>query len=168
MSSRTFPPVSGENLIFDLEPGWKVGYSAAAPGGTGIAEFVRESDAIEHWQELVTLQKFPVDSVLGNPRDIFDRWKRREDSQSGDKTLIQVLGEDAISILYEWRMPTAYGGWPAQHEISRWVFGPWTVYRIAYTVKQPEMPAEARQKWLKKISEALVIVNRLPRPMGSS
>ena len=167
ISSRTFPPVSGKNLIFlDMEPGWKVGYSAATPGGPGITEFVRESDTIEHWQELVTLQKLPVESVVGDPRHVFERWKRHEDSQSGGKTLIRVLGEDAISILYEWRMPTAYGGWPAQHEISRWVFGPWTVYRIAYTVKRPEMPAEARQKWLKKISEALVVANWPPRPVG--
>lgn len=165
LSSTNLSPRTGEDFLVEFERGWKVGHQTEIPDRYSIIEFVRESDDIADWEELLTMQQLPVGSLPRTPREVFERWRQLRESYCPGKTEVTVLAEDSVSILYEWRLTSGCDSWPAQHEISCWMLGPWSAFRVAYTNKQATMPEELRQTWIKRFSEAMFLAIQPPRPV---
>ena len=54
-----------EDVSFEVEPGWKVGYYTEIPNQYSLIELIPEGDDINNWRELLTLQNFNRESWGG-------------------------------------------------------------------------------------------------------
>jgi TPR repeat protein len=143
----------GYPLSFDFASGWRVGHYSARPNLGSIMEFVREGDDIESWQELLTLQLFTTSWGGRSPEATLNSLKAMREVQCPGVTQWEVIGQDATSILYEWRSGQCRG-WPAQHEIAKIIYGKTARIRIAYTAKTDELNSEERTEWVDRIGRS--------------
>ncbi len=106
-----YAPVSAqqEKVLFDIEPGWKVGYQAETPQGYYIIEFVRDNDDIENWKELVTVQKFFILAADSSPQQAFEKLQEIRERECPGSTTWNVIAQDTKSILYEWQAKLCRG-----------------------------------------------------------
>lgn len=143
----------GYPLSFDFASGWRVGHYSARPNLGSIMEFVREGDDIESWQRLLTLQLFVASWGGPSPEATLNSLKAMREVQCPGVTQWEVIGQDATSILYEWRSGQCRG-WPAQHEIAKIIYGKTMRVRIAYTAKTDELSSEERTEWVDRIGKS--------------
>ena len=136
---------------------WVTGFAHEKPGDYKIVELVLEGETVHNWSELITIQNF------GNTRRsahaFYEGLKALREKECPGTTSWNVIEKDERSILYEWRA-TPCAGYPEQHEVSRIIDGQWNRFRIAYTAKLSEIPAETRDAFVKSLSSASVVVKR--------
>lgn len=142
---------------------WNVGHQARNQNQI-VIEFVRPGEKIDSWTELLTAQ------ILRKPRapetiDVLVPKMHQEISKRCPAMTWNVINRQFASdteeagMLYEWTIK----GCPPdadQHEIARVVYGKFNIFRLAYTAKTPALAPEKREKWIKDLSEAKVVVIR--------
>ena len=132
--------------------GWKVGHANDVPGKGSITEFVRESENIQNWTQLVTIQfleKHYIDArvfMAGLQQTMRNRcpdvdWK--------------VLEETVTDVLYEWSVSDCSEA-QTQHEIARLLEGNEGLHRVAYTEKSSEIDSAVRMQWIDLLKSAYV------------
>ncbi|MBT8126179.1 MAG: hypothetical protein HKP12_06115 [Gammaproteobacteria bacterium] len=136
---------------------WVTGFSQEKAGEFSIVELVLKGETVHNWSELITIQNFA--NTRRNPRAFFEGLKALREKECPDTTTWNVIEQDERSILYEWRAKPC-AGFPEQHEISRIIDGKWNRFRIAYTAKVSEIPAETRQAFVKSMSNAAIVIKR--------
>lgn len=144
------------NFVFPWKP--KLAHQADGPKEYAIFEFVRDGDDINNWQELVTLQNFSKSWGGASPEDALNSLQAIREELCPGQTDWHVIRKDADSVLYEWQAKPCLGG-PAQHEIAKILDGEYNRFRLAYTTKTAQLPAEKREQWVKIIAESRVVKN---------
>jgi hypothetical protein len=136
---------------------WVPGFTQEKAGEFSVLELVLKGETVQNWSELLTIQNFA--NTKGNPEWFFEGMKTLREKRCPGATTWNVIDKDERSILYEWRAKTC-AGFPEQHEISRIIDGQWNRFRIAYTAKVSEIPAETRDAFIKSMSDATVEIKR--------
>ena len=132
---------------------WVEGNFQYVKGKYSITELIPKGETMQNWSELMTIQNFANPS--GTPEGSFESVKRLREKICPGQTTWNVIAKDEHSILYEWRAKSC-AGFPEQHEIARIIDGRWNRFRIAYTAKVSEIPAESRSAWIESMSKATV------------
>jgi hypothetical protein len=147
----------GFPLNFDFDSGWQMAHYAELPNHYGIIEFIREGDDIDNWSELLTIQNFPP--LWGGPtqEDALNKLKAIRENACPEVTTWNTISKDENSILYEWHAKPCLG-WPDQHEIARIIYGKSNTAILHYVQKTNQLSVEQRAKWIKKFSDAKVMM----------
>jgi hypothetical protein len=157
-------PSYQESLVggFDLKE-WTVG-NQASNQNQRIVEFVRPGEKIDSWTELFTMQTFrkPV-----KPEQI-DAFVARVHADTAKlcpsfvQNVIALGGPsetEEATIIYEWKIkkcpPHA-----AQHEVRRIIYGKFNIFSLAYVEKSEELAPEKREKWIKNLKDARILVSK--------
>ncbi len=140
-----------------LDREWVPGFSHEKEGEGNIIEFVLKGETVQNWSELLTIQSFA--NTRGSAHVFFEALKAFREKECPGTTAWNVIDKDERSILYEWRAKPC-AGYPEQHEISRIIDGKWNRFRIAYTAKVSEIPAETREAFVKSMSDATVVIKQ--------
>lgn len=160
-------PSYQENLMwegFDSKE-WTVG-SHTEDRNQRIVEFVRPGEKIDNWTELVTLQTLRKPT---NPEriDVMVARMHADDAKLCPKGFIQdVIAQgvrtetEEASILYEWKF-TNCPRHADQHEVARIIYGKFSIFRLAYVAKTEKLAPEKREKWIKDLERARVVVTGL-------
>jgi len=136
---------------------WVLGFLEEKPGEFSITEFVPKGETVENWSELMTIQNFA--KTRGSPEEFFEGLKALREKRCPGSTTWNVINKDERSILYEWKAKPC-AGFPEQHEISRIIDGKWNRFRIAYTAKVSEIPAETRDAFVQSMADATVVIKQ--------
>ena len=144
-----------ERIKFSFDDGeWQLGYQHE-DSQHKIMEFVRKGETVNAWSELVTMQNFAL-TPKDRPRtEMYAALMWLRERECPGSTVWHLIDLDEKSILFEWQA-TPCAGWPNQHEISRYLDGKWNRYRLAYTAKVRELPAEKRALWIRDLSAARI------------
>ena len=89
------------------------------------------------------------------------KWCKKWDSSPDE---YQKLKEKKV--LFEWKVTDCPAN-PDQHEVAVFIYGNWSVFKIAYAAKVKELTPEVRDKWIKAFSEAKVVPKGFGRSRGS-
>lgn len=136
---------------------WVPGFSQEKPGEFSVMELVLKGETVENWSELITIQNFA--NIKRSPEAFFEGVKALREKRCPGSTTWNVIDKDERSILYEWKAKPC-AGFPDQHEISRIIDGKWNRFRIAYTAKVSEIPAETRDAFVQSMSDATVVIKQ--------
>jgi hypothetical protein len=142
---------------------WTVGHQASDQNQR-IVEFVRPGEKIDSWSELFTMQTFrkpanpdPIDALVAR-------------THAGTAKLCPSFVQNVIaqelpneteeaSIVYEWKIkkcpPHA-----AQHEVRKVIYGKFSIFSLAYVEKTEELATEKREKWIKALKDARIVVGK--------
>ena len=141
------------NVDFMSEgPPWKEA-SHTETAVTMAREYVRPTESLADWHELLTVQVF--DKARGGfpaPPAAEDSLRRRMVALCPG-VVWNELASDSAGVLYEWRV-AGCAGTPDQHEVARIVEGRDARARIAYTRKGAPMPDSVRAGWDEPLGKA--------------
>jgi hypothetical protein len=126
----------------------KEGYAVA------ITEYVPPGQTIHNWAELFTVQSFYGAQEQMNVEQA-KRFLKEEVTQRCPNIVWDILRQDFNEFFYEWRA-VGCAAVEDQHELARLVFGKTAMHRIAYTVKQPQMPVATQRQWMERLSAAAI------------
>jgi len=143
-----------ESLYFPIPDGWTPAHSAEN-ANQRIVELVRDGETIDRWSQLMTIQSLRKDAI-GQPIESFLAGLRQEMSKRCAGLAWNVIAAKEASVLYEWSIRDCAPD-PDQHEIARVMYGKNSVFRLAFTIKTPALPAEKRDALILALSEARVI-----------
>jgi hypothetical protein len=159
------PPPYNESLITAFDPKeWSVGHQAE-DRRQRLVEMVAPGQPITAWQELLTVhvlakpQPTPSIDVLAAAAP--DLLRKRCPSGVAHNVIQRGLGSDVeeASLLYEWSVkdcpPEA-----DQHEVARIIYGKFTIYRVAYVAKTRTLEPAKRDKWIRELSGARLVVSK--------
>jgi hypothetical protein len=142
---------------------WTVGHQASNQNQR-IVEFVRPGEKINSWSELFTMQTLRKPA---NP-DRIDALVAR--THAGTAKLCPSFVQNVIaqgfpneteeaSIVYEWKIkkcpPHA-----AQHEVRKVIYGKFNIFSLAYVEKTEELAPEKREKWIRALNDARIVVSK--------
>lgn len=136
---------------------WVLGFEQEEAGEYFLLELVLKGETVHNWSELITIQNFA--NTKGSPEAFFEGLKVLREKRCPGSTTWNVIDKDERSILYEWKAKPC-AGFPEQHEISRIIDGKWNRFRIAYTAKASEIPAETRDAFIQSMSDAAVAIKQ--------
>ena len=148
---------------FDLKE-WKL-ENVVEGKDQSMYEYVHPGENIDNWTELLTWQvlRKPADP---EPIDAMVARVHAEDTKScpdGFAQNIIALGSptetEEASILYEWWFKNCPQQ-TDQHEIAKIIYGKFSIFRIAYVAKIQSLPQEKKEKWIKELSEAKIIIRK--------
>jgi hypothetical protein len=142
---------------------WTVG-NQGSDQDRRLIEFVRPGEKIDNWKELFSIQVFrkpdkpdPIDALVAR-------------AHAGTAKLCPSFMQNVIaqgfpdeteeaSIIYEWKIkkcpPHA-----DQHEVRKIIYGRLTIFSLAYVEKTEELAPEKREKWIRALKDARIIVKR--------
>ncbi len=153
-----------EHIKYSMDvSSWKFASQSGVPGQYYIIEFIPKADDMKNWKELMTLQNFLPSWGGPSPEDSLNDLKAIREKECPGLTKWTVIAKDEKSILYEWQARPCLG-WPDQHEIGRIIYGKYNRFVLRYTVKMYEIPQELRDKWIKILSEAIIVVCPSEKP----
>lgn len=143
---------------------WTVGYQAEDQNQQTI-EFVQSGERIDNWTELLTYQVYRKPKNLETIDALVVRM-HADDAKVCPNGFVQdviaygVQTEiEEASIIYEWKFqkcpPHA-----DQHEVAKIIYGKFSVFRLAYVAKTERLAPEKRERWIKDLKEARIIVNK--------
>jgi hypothetical protein len=155
---------NNEFLMGGFDPTeWTVGHQFEDQNQR-VIEFVQSGESINSWTELVTYQVYKKPSNL-EPIDAFVVRMHADDAKACPNGFVQnviafgVQTEiEEASIIYEWKFQKC----PLhadQHEVARIIYGKFSVFRLAYVAKTERLAPEKRERWIKNLKEARIIVN---------
>ena len=154
-----------EDLVGGFDPKeWTVGRQSS-DRNQRIVEFVRPGAKIDNWTELLTMhvRRKPtdpeaIDALVARVNANLGKACPNGFDQSVISTGSRTETEEA-SILYEWRFkncpPRA-----DQHEVLRVIYGKFNIFRLAYTVRNQALAPEKRDKVIKELSAATIMVTK--------
>ncbi len=129
-------------IVFD-ERNWKIGYQDVRNSQV-IAEFVVDGENVNHWTELVTAQLFI--GLRSEPR-YYVEYVKQKVLATCPSTQWQLLNQTPYDVMYAWSVKGCASA-PDQSEIARVILGVDGMHVLHYAVKEAEMSAENRQKWI--------------------
>lgn len=151
-----------ESLLFDLK-GWKLGHQAGDQNQR-ILELVRPDEKIDNWTELMSVHTSSKQAIP-EPIDAYVRRIEGELSKLCPSIVWNVIERQLptetveASILYEWKIkncpPEA-----DQHVIARVLYGKFNIFSLSYAAKTQSLPPEKRDKRIKALSEAKIVVGK--------
>jgi hypothetical protein len=154
-----------EFLMGGFDPNeWTVGNQFEDQNQT-IIEFVQSGEKIDNWTELLTYQVNkkpnnlePIDALV--VRIHADNAKACPNGFVQNVIAFGIQNEiEEASIIYEWKLqkcpPHA-----DQHEVAKIIYGKFSVFRLAYVAKTERLAPEKRERWIKYLKEARIIVNK--------
>lgn len=155
-------PTNQEFLMggFELKE-WTIG-NQTADENQRIIEFVRPSENIDNWTELLTSQIIRKPSKL-EPIDAFVANIHAEDKKlcpGGFKSNVIARGlkteMEEASIIYEWEFKNCPPN-ADQHEVAKIIYGKFNIFRLAYVERTEMLAPEKRQKWIKNLKDARIV-----------
>ena len=139
------------DLKFDNRS-WKVGWSQEK-GAQRMVEWVVDGQTVENWKELVTEQFYP--NLKGVPPKQFSEGFLKQLKGASPGVWINQISDDGRECIIEWRTINDPQN-PPQHEIDRIFSGSEGLHVVHYVVKQAEMPASERSKWISLLRSARI------------
>ena len=142
---------------------WTVGHHASDQNQR-IVEFVRPGEKIDSWTELFTMQTLRKPA---NPDriDVMVARAHAATSKACPSFVQNVIAQgfpsetEEASIIYEWKTmkcpPHA-----DQHEVAKIIYGKFNIFRLAYVAKTEKLAPEKREKWIKDLKNAKIIVSK--------
>ena len=157
-------PSYQEDLMggFDLKE-WAVGHQASDQNQR-IVEFVRPGEKIDSWSELFTMQTLRKPA---NPDqiDVMVARAHADTSKACPSFVQNVIAQgfptetEEASIIYEWQV-TKCPPHADQHEVAKVIYGKFNIFRLAYVAKTEKLAPEKREKWIKDLKDARIIVSK--------
>src|SRR5437899_2166150 len=148
---------------FDLKE-WTVGRQRSDQNQR-IVEFVRPGEKIDSWTELFTSQVLRKPPNPG-PIDALVARVHADDAKLCPNGFVQnVIAQgfrtetEEASILYESKF-TNCPPHADQHEVARVIYGKSNIFRLAYVAKTQALAPEKRDKVIKELSAATIMVTR--------
>ncbi len=154
-----------EDLIGGFDPReWTVGHQASNQNQR-IVEFVRPGEKIDSWTELFTMQTLRKPA---SPERIDAMVARvhADDTKLCPNGFVQnVIAQgfrtetEEASILYE----SKFKNCPPhadQHEVARVIYGKFNIFRLAYVAKTQALAPDKRDKVIKELSAATIMVTK--------
>jgi hypothetical protein len=153
-----------ESLLggFDLRE-WTIA-NQASNQNQRIVEFVRPGEKIDSWTELFTMQTIRKPT---NPDriDVMVARAHADTAKSCPSFVQNVIAQglptatEEASIIYEWKVskcpPHA-----DQHEVAKIMYGKFNIFRLAYVAKTEKLAPEKREKWIKDLKDARILVSK--------
>ena len=154
-----------EGLIggFNLKE-WTVGHQASDQNQR-ILEFVRPGEKIDNWTELLTSQVLRK-AANPVPIDVMVARIHADVAKSCPNGFVQnVIAQgfpteiEEASIIYEWKV-TKCPPHADQHEVAKIIYGKFSIFRLAYVAKTTNLAPEKREKWIKDLKDARIMVSK--------
>ena len=130
-----------------------------------ITEFVRPGEKIDNWTELLTWQALRK-PTNPEPIDAFVARVHADDAKLCPNGFVQnVIAQgfrtetEEANILYEWKMKNCHPH-ADQHEVAKVIYGKFSIFRLAYVAKTEKLAPEKREKWIKELSAAKIVVKK--------
>jgi len=154
-----------EGLVGGFDPKeWTVGHQASDQNQR-IFEFVRPGEKIDNWTELLTFQVLrkaanpePIDAMVGRIHGDVAKLCPNGFVQNVIAQGFPTEIEEA-SIIYEWKV-TKCPPHTDQHEVARVMYGKFSIFRLAYVAKTANLASEKREKWIKDLKGARIMVSK--------
>ena len=151
-----------EIITVDLDGrGWRVNYRVNTRI-SATAEYVLQSEKIQNWSELVSIQRLHSQATTGQSLEQFVMGMMENLKKSNPDRQYRILDQDENSILYEWKTGASKLH-ASQHEIARLFHGPRDMHRLAYVKKCPELSPANREAWINILKSAKLKSVGLPR-----
>lgn len=158
-------PSYQEFLIGGFDPKeWTVG-NQTSDQNQRIIEFVRPGEKIDNWTELLTSQVFRKPSNPEPIHALVARMHARDAKACSNGFVQNVIAQgfrtetEEASIIYEWKSqkcpPQA-----DQHEVAKIIYGKFSIFRLAYVAKIEKLAPKKREKWVKDLKDAKIVVNK--------
>ncbi len=129
----------------------------------GLIERIPSNQSPENWSELICIQYY--DRSLWNkeiPESIENIVNRVRDQTRcaylGNKVTWKIIEKNKNDIIYEWILHEPHVNTPAQHEIARFFLTETGCHRVGFTRKNIQMSVDEREKWIKLLKEAVIIL----------
>ena len=147
-SSGCVTRVPQESLTFSVPKNeqWVVGNHSVVRGVSILNEMVRKGESIKKWTELFSIFNLPL-TPSSPPREQLMSELKAKMQKRCPNVVWNAIQTGPSDILYEWRIAKC-SPHPDQHEIARIMDGEVNRFRIAYTAKTTEMPADRRKEWM--------------------
>lgn len=144
------------HLPLDLRQ-WSVGHRMANQRGA-VAEWVRNSESVQDWTRLFTVQRMFRRGGATRAHDLLKKIEA-DLKRVCPNAEVKIVRDGAKDLVYEWSIPEGER-LAAQHELARIVIGKTDAHRIAYTGRGAQMPSDERARWLKELGEARLVPRR--------
>ena len=136
-----------EDLYFPLDrDNWRVANQKNLPGLYRLIEFLRESDSLPDWTEMVAIQTFAVEPKKPLQEDLTVLKEAREKLCPG-RTEWSVLHETKTTLTYEARATKSCRYAVAQHEIGKILHGAKSRIIVTYAKRTVPMSEQERAVW---------------------
>ena len=143
---------------------WTIGHSTS-DRNQRITELVRPGEKIDNWTELATMQALkkptnpePIDAFVARVHAPDAKLCPGGFSQNVIAQGLPTATEEA-SILYEWKLQNCPPH-ADQHEVARVIYGKFNIFRLAYVAKTGKLAPEKREKWIKELKDARIVVGK--------
>ena len=156
-----------ESLMGGFDPReWTVGHQAATPRQR-IIEFVPPGQKITAWTELLTVQTLakpqPAPDIDALAASAYEPLSKRCPAGVTRNVIQRQIASstEAASLLYEWGLKDC----PPDadlHEVARIIYGRFTIFRLAYAAKTSALEPAKRDRWIRDLSAARIIVSKRP------
>ena len=139
------PVWAGEKAVpqFDGRD-WKIGWSDYK-NGTVFEEYVVDSEKVENWSELVTVQFYPGLQKLTNA-DIFEAGNKSDLSRVCPDIHWESTSQTDTERIWGWYIQGC-SGQPEQSEIVRLVRTDEGFHVFHYAIKKAPMPDDKKTEW---------------------
>ena len=143
-----------EELIVDLKSaGLFCGYRKKSKASS-LSKYYPANQAITEWTESVEVERILGAATVGSPAQIVDIMMAQIKQQHPDATHSVLKGDDK-SIVVGAEIPARPEyKFEKRYQLIRLLKGTDDVYRLAYTLKSDQLPAETEAKWLELIKSA--------------
>ena len=158
-------PSYQEFLMGGFDPNeWTVG-NQTGDQNQRIIEFVRPGEKIDNWTELLTMSTHRK-PTSPEPIDAFVARMHADDAKLCPNGFAQnVIAQgfrtetEEASIIYEWKFQKCPPH-TDQHEVAKIIYGKFNIFRLAYVAKTEKLAPEKREKWIKDLKDARIIVSK--------
>ena len=135
---------------------WRLGWSQNQ-GDAIFEEYVLDSETVENWSELVTIQFFPGMNKQTNP-DVFEGIHKTNLSAVCPSIKWESISQSKDERLWKWSIKGCPGQ-PDQSEIAKLKKTDEGFHVWHYAIKKAPLPAEKEKVWLEKLG-AIEIKNK--------
>jgi hypothetical protein len=148
---------------FDLKE-WTVGYQGSDQNQR-IVEFVRPGEKIDSWTELFTLQTLRKPANQERIDAMVARVHAGTAKLCPNSFVQNVIAQgfptetEEASIIYEWQITKCHPN-ADQHEVAKIIYGKFNIFRLAYVAKTEKLAPEKREKWIKDLKDARIVVDK--------
>ena len=139
------------------EAKWEVGYSKRS-GDVSITELVPKGESVKNWTKLLTIQGFRKSWGSPSVQALAEEFKNAL-AKKCPNVVWNVIENQKNAIAYEWSIQNCAAA-EDQHEIAKYIQGKWSQFRVAYAQKTSQLDQEDRDKWLKIICDATVVIEK--------
>lgn len=154
-----------ESIMWDFDiKEWKIG-NQTSDQNQRIVEFVRPGEQIDNWTELLTLQTLrksnhteSIDAFVAHVTSDVANLCPKSFEQNVIAKGFQTDTEEA-SIIYEFKLQNCRPH-ADQHELAKVIYGKFNIFRLAYVAKTKKLSPETRERWIKSLKDARILVTR--------